>query len=238
MAPRRRRVVWAKSARQALDDVIGHLGKGKPPAVRSFGNPEGYHRVRSHEERGRYRACASHLEGGRTVTMHYPVIVERESNGTFSAWVAGLPGVYAAADTALAAKRAIRSAVIGAYREAGSLGRGPDAARPRFHASLRVGSTHSPRQPAIRGDGRPEGGASVALVIKRPIRPPTMRWLQRGAEVVAEGRPDVAGDDQLVLVRLERVHPTRSASRAARRVRSWPGATTPATTRAQSRSGK
>ena len=25
--------------------------------------------------------------------MHYPVIVERESNGTFSAWVAGLPGV-------------------------------------------------------------------------------------------------------------------------------------------------
>lgn len=46
------------------------------------------------------------------MTTHYPVIVERESNGTFSAWVAGLPGVYAAADTASAAKRAIRSAVI------------------------------------------------------------------------------------------------------------------------------
>lgn len=46
------------------------------------------------------------------MTMHYPVIVERESNGTFSAWVAGLPGVYAAADTAAAAKRAIRSALI------------------------------------------------------------------------------------------------------------------------------
>ena len=42
---------------------------------------------------------------------HYPVVVERESNGTFSAWVAGLPGVYAAADTAAVAKRAIRSAV-------------------------------------------------------------------------------------------------------------------------------
>lgn len=28
---------------------------------------------------------------------HYPVVVERETNGTFSAWVAGLPGVYAAA---------------------------------------------------------------------------------------------------------------------------------------------
>ena len=42
---------------------------------------------------------------------HYPVVVERESNGTFSAWVAGLPGVYAAADTAAAAKRGIRSAL-------------------------------------------------------------------------------------------------------------------------------
>ena len=45
------------------------------------------------------------------MTEHYPVVVERESNGTFSAWVAGLPGVYAAADTAAAAKRAIRSAL-------------------------------------------------------------------------------------------------------------------------------
>ena len=42
---------------------------------------------------------------------HYPVIVERENNGTFSAWVAGLPGVYAAADTVAAAKRGIRSAL-------------------------------------------------------------------------------------------------------------------------------
>ena len=45
------------------------------------------------------------------MTEHYPVVVERESNGTFSAWVAGLPGVYAAADTAAGAKRAIRSAL-------------------------------------------------------------------------------------------------------------------------------
>jgi predicted RNase H-like HicB family nuclease len=37
--------------------------------------------------------------------------VERESNGTFSAWVAGLPGVYAAADTAGVAKRGIRRAL-------------------------------------------------------------------------------------------------------------------------------
>lgn len=42
---------------------------------------------------------------------HYSVVVERETNGTFSAWVAGLPGVYASADTARAAKQGIRSAL-------------------------------------------------------------------------------------------------------------------------------
>ena len=40
------------------------------------------------------------------MTQYFPIIVEQESNGTCSAWVAGLPGVYAAADTATAAKRA------------------------------------------------------------------------------------------------------------------------------------
>jgi predicted RNase H-like HicB family nuclease len=45
------------------------------------------------------------------VTRHYSIVVERESNGSFSAWVAGLPGVYAAADTAGAAKRGIRQAL-------------------------------------------------------------------------------------------------------------------------------
>lgn len=45
------------------------------------------------------------------MTQHYSIVVERETTGTFSAWVAGLPGVYAAADTAGAAKRGIRSAL-------------------------------------------------------------------------------------------------------------------------------
>lgn len=53
---------------------------------------------------------------------HYAVVVERETNGTFSAWVAGLPGVYAAADTASAAKRAIRS-VLAARRNGHKGGR-------------------------------------------------------------------------------------------------------------------
>jgi predicted RNase H-like HicB family nuclease len=45
------------------------------------------------------------------MTQHFPVVVEQERNGTFSAWIAGLPGVYAAADTAAAAKQAIRGAL-------------------------------------------------------------------------------------------------------------------------------
>jgi hypothetical protein len=28
------------------------------------------------------------------MTQYFPIIVEQESNGTFSAWVAGLPGLY------------------------------------------------------------------------------------------------------------------------------------------------
>jgi len=45
------------------------------------------------------------------MTQYFPIIVEQEENGAFSAWVAGLPGVYAAADTAAVAKRAIRGAL-------------------------------------------------------------------------------------------------------------------------------
>ena len=59
------------------------------------------------------------------MTQHYPVVVERESNGTFSAWVAGLPGVYAAADTAAVAKRAIRSALAVHLQALSDLGREP-----------------------------------------------------------------------------------------------------------------
>jgi predicted RNase H-like HicB family nuclease len=56
------------------------------------------------------------------MTPHYfPVVIERETNGSYSAWVAGLPGVYAAADTAAAAKRAVRGALkahLGALEKA------------------------------------------------------------------------------------------------------------------------
>jgi predicted RNase H-like HicB family nuclease len=62
------------------------------------------------------------------MTQHYSIVVERETNGTFSAWVAGLPGVYAAADTASAAKRGIRNA-LAAHLE--TLAERGQAAEPR-----------------------------------------------------------------------------------------------------------
>lgn len=45
------------------------------------------------------------------MTSHYPIVLEHESNGTVSAYVVGLPGVFAAADTERAAGAAIRKAL-------------------------------------------------------------------------------------------------------------------------------
>ncbi len=42
---------------------------------------------------------------------HYPIVLEHETNGTVSAYVVGVPGVFAAADTEATAARAIRSAL-------------------------------------------------------------------------------------------------------------------------------
>jgi predicted RNase H-like HicB family nuclease len=57
------------------------------------------------------------------MTDYFPVVIEEESNGTFSAWVAGLPGVYAAADTRARAKSAIRDAAIAHLHALKDLGR-------------------------------------------------------------------------------------------------------------------
>jgi predicted RNase H-like HicB family nuclease len=59
------------------------------------------------------------------MTQYFPIIVEQERNGSFSAWVAGVPGVYAAADTAAAAKRGIRGALAAHLDTLGMLGREP-----------------------------------------------------------------------------------------------------------------
>lgn len=59
------------------------------------------------------------------MTQYFSVVVEREDNGTFSAWVAGLPGVYAAADTAAVAKRSLRTALAAHLRALEAFGRSP-----------------------------------------------------------------------------------------------------------------
>ena len=119
------------------------------------------------------------------MTQHYPVVVEREDNGTFSAWVAGLPGVYASADTAAVAKRAIRSALAEHLATLSDLGREPrlegevvvlrydDLARTR-RERLRfvglgalMGRTTSPaKAKAARRNGR-KGGRPPRAVAKR-----------------------------------------------------------------------
>lgn len=68
------------------------------------------------------------------MTSHFPVVLEHESNGTVSAYVVGLPGVFAAADSERAAASAIREALrahLAALQEL------PVAAR-KVRTSLRV----------------------------------------------------------------------------------------------------
>jgi predicted RNase H-like HicB family nuclease len=81
------------------------------------------------------------------MTQYFPIIIEQESNGTFSAWVAGLPGVYAAADTAAAAKRGIRAALAAHLETLRGLGR-----TPRLHADLTVlrGDVYAKRVTSLR----------------------------------------------------------------------------------------
>lgn len=56
------------------------------------------------------------------MTQHYSVVVEQERNGSFSAWVPGLP-VYAAADTEDVAKASIREALAAHLDALSELGR-------------------------------------------------------------------------------------------------------------------
>jgi predicted RNase H-like HicB family nuclease len=82
------------------------------------------------------------------MAQYFPVVVEREDNGTFSAWVAGLPGVYAAADTAAIAKRSLRHALAVHLRALEEFGHQPQATAEV--AVLRYTPT---RRPALRFAG-------------------------------------------------------------------------------------
>lgn len=68
------------------------------------------------------------------MTNHYPIVLEHESNGSVSAYVIGVPGVFAAADSERAAAAAIRAALEAHFVALEAL---PDAPRPS-RATLRV----------------------------------------------------------------------------------------------------
>src|SRR5207248_11388968 len=70
---------------------------------------------------------------GPIMTTHYPIVLERETNGTVSAYVVGVPGVFAAADSEAAAARAIRSSLQAHVVALHALSR-----MPKTRASLRV----------------------------------------------------------------------------------------------------
>jgi predicted RNase H-like HicB family nuclease len=65
---------------------------------------------------------------------HYPLVLEHEPNGTVSAYVVGLPGVFAAANSERAAAAAIRSALKAHLVGLNEL----PARRPSVRATLRV----------------------------------------------------------------------------------------------------
>ena len=68
------------------------------------------------------------------MTSYYPIVLEHETNGTVSAYVVGVPGAFAAADSERAASNAIRLA-LEAHLVA--IQRVPGAKRP-LRTSLRV----------------------------------------------------------------------------------------------------
>ena len=81
------------------------------------------------------------------MTQYFPIVVERESNGTYSAWVAGLPGVYAAADTTTAAKRGVRGALAAHLDALRALGREP---RPEVELTVLRRDVYATRRDSLR----------------------------------------------------------------------------------------
>ena len=110
------------------------------------------------------------------MTQHFPIVIEHEANGTWSAWVAGLPGVYAAADSLAQAKRAIRLTVTAHLDALERMGQSPrgtadvavlryDPGLPRKQTRIRfvglgalLGRTTSPAKAAAARRNGKKGG--------------------------------------------------------------------------------
>ena len=92
----------------------------------------------------------------------YPIVLEHESNGTVSAYVIGLPGVFAAADTERAAGPAIRKALRAHVAALKSLPTPPKQMRtPNLKSVLSdlarcsvVAGAPRRRQPRVRVDAK------------------------------------------------------------------------------------
>lgn len=78
------------------------------------------------------------------MTSHFPVVLEHEPNGTVSAYVVGLPGVFAAADSEKTAATAIRRALQAHLAVLEQL----PAARNTVRSSIRVARVTQNRQQA------------------------------------------------------------------------------------------
>ena len=116
------------------------------------------------------------------MTQHFPIVIEHEANGTWSAWVAGLPGVYAAGDSLAAAKRAIRQAVSAHLATLERMGQSPrgsanvsvlryDAGQSRQQTRVRfvglgalLGRTTSPAKAAAARRNGQKGGRPAKAV--------------------------------------------------------------------------
>ena len=82
------------------------------------------------------------------MTSHYPVVLEHEPNGTVSAYVVGLPGVFAAADSERAAASAIRVAL-------------------RAHLAAHISSAIAPARPENRRERTKESEDAKSLSPKQ-----------------------------------------------------------------------
>lgn len=87
-----------------------------------------------------------------TRLQHFTVVFQYEDNGTVSAYLPDLPGVYAAADTLTAAKRGIRQALEG-YLDAMRARRWPLPARRAEVAVARVDSAAAGGRVSLVGVG-------------------------------------------------------------------------------------
>ncbi len=62
-----------------------------------------------------------------TPRQHFTAVFEQESNGTLSAWIVELPGVYAAADSLKEARSAILEALDAHLAALQALGKAPES---------------------------------------------------------------------------------------------------------------